>query len=111
LLAFYDVINHFEKHGHKVKSFRSDSEKIMKWGLVKQLLKGKSIQGQYLLPNTHYQNLVERYVQIITKAVSTIIHGQSLLKANIWSYALFHVIDCCNSTPNTKSNGNKNQMS
>lgn len=35
--ASKDVISYFEKHGHKVKSFRSDSEQMMKWGPVKQL--------------------------------------------------------------------------
>jgi hypothetical protein len=75
----------------------------MKWGPVKQLLENKGIQSEYSLPYAHYQNLVERYVQTITKAVSTIIHGQSLLKASLRYYALFYVVDCCNATPNTKT--------
>jgi hypothetical protein len=49
---------------------------------------------------------VERYVQTVVKAVSTIIHGQSLLKANLWDYALFYTVDHRNSTPNSKT-GNK----
>ena len=101
--ALEDVINHFQKYGHKVKSFRSDSEQIMKWGPVKQLLENKGIQSEYSLPYAHYQNLVERYVQTVTKAVSTIIHGQSLLKANLWNDTLFYVVDCRNATPNTKT--------
>ena len=52
---------------------------------------------------TYYQNLAERYVQTIVKAVSTNLHGQSLLKANLWDYALFYVISCKNSTPNSKT--------
>ena len=101
--ALEDVIHHFQQHGHTVKSFRSDSEQIMKWGPVKQLLENKGIQSEYSLPYAHYQNLVERYVQTITKAVSTIIHGQSLLKANLWNYAIFYVVDCRNVTTNTKT--------
>jgi hypothetical protein len=43
--------------------------------------------------------------------VSTIIHSQSLLKANLWNYALFHVVDCHNSTPNAKTgNQTPNQL-
>jgi hypothetical protein len=94
--ALQDTIAHFENFGHKVKAFRSDSEKIMKWGPVKQLLKCKGIQPQHSLPYAHYQNLVERYVQTIMKAVSTVIHTQSLLKAHLWDYALFYVVNCRN---------------
>jgi hypothetical protein len=42
-------------------------------------------------------------VQAITKAVSTVIHGQSLLKAHLWDYALFYVVNCRNSMPNSKT--------
>jgi hypothetical protein len=101
--ALEDVINHFQKYGPKIKFFSSDSEQIMKWGPVKQLLENKGIQSEYSLPYAHYQNLVERYVQTITKAVSTIVHGQSLLKAILWNYALFYVVNCHNATPNTKT--------
>jgi hypothetical protein len=75
----------------------------MKWGPVKQLLESKGIQPQHSLPYAHYQNLVERYIQTIVKAVSTVLHGQSLLKAHLWDYALFYVINCRNSTPNSKT--------
>jgi hypothetical protein len=101
--ALGNAISYFEDFGHKVKAFRSDSEQIMKWGPVKQLLESKGVQMQQSLPYAHYQNLVERYVQTIVKAVSTVLHGQSLLKANLWDHALFYVINCKNSTPNSKT--------
>jgi hypothetical protein len=101
--ALQDIIAYFENFGHKVEAFRSDSEQIMKWGPVKQLLESKGIQPQHSLPYAHYQNLVERYIQTIVKAVSTVLHGQSLLKAHLWDYALFYVINCRNSTPNSKT--------
>jgi hypothetical protein len=101
--AIQDIIAYFENFGHKVKAFWSDSEQIMKWGPLKQLLKSKGIQPQHSLPYAHYQNLVERYVQTIVKAVSTVLHGQSLLKAHLWDYALFYVVNCRNSTPNSKT--------
>jgi len=101
--ALQNIIAYFEDFGHKVKAFRSDSKKIMKWGPVKHLLKSKGIQPQHSLPYAHYQNLAERYVQTIVKAVSTVLHGQSLLKAYLWDYALFYVVNCKNSTPNSKT--------
>ena len=101
--ALENTISHFEDFGHKVKAFRSDSEQIMKWGPVKQVLESKGIQPQHSLPYAHYQNLAERYVQTIVKAVSTNLHGQSLLKANLWDYALFYAVNCKNSTPNSKT--------
>jgi len=101
--ALENTITHFEDFRHKVKAFRSDSEQIMKWGLVKQVLESKGIQPQHSLPYALYQNLAERYVQTIVKAVLTNLHGQSLLKANLWDYALFYVISCKNSTPNSKT--------
>jgi len=91
--ALEDVIDYFEGQGHKVKFFRSDSEQIMKWGPVKEFINKKGIKPQYSLPYAHYQNLVERYVQTVVKAVSTVIHGQSLLRAKLWVYALFYTID------------------
>ncbi len=59
VMASEDVINHFQKYGHKLKFFRTDSEQIMKWGPVKQPLENKGIQSEYSLPYVHYQNLVE----------------------------------------------------
>ncbi len=64
--ALENTISHFEDFGHKVKAFRSDSEQIVKWGPVKQVLESKGIQPQHSLPYAHYQNLVERYVQTIS---------------------------------------------
>ena len=96
-----NTITHFEDFRPKVKAFRSDSEQIMKWGPVKQVLESKEIQPQHSLPYAHYQNLAERYVQTIVEAVLTNLHGQSLLKANLWDYALFYVVNCKNSTPNS----------
>ena len=78
----------------------------MKWGPVKGFLGKMGIKPQYSLPYAHYQNLVERYVQTIVKAVSVTIHGQSFLKANLWDYALFHIVDRQNLMPNSKTGRN-----
>jgi hypothetical protein len=92
--ALDDVIKNFKNYGHQVKFFRSDSEQIIKWGPVRQLLQKEGIQHEFSLPYAHYQNFVERYVQTICKATSAVLHGQSLLKASLWNYALFYVVDC-----------------
>jgi hypothetical protein len=104
--ALGNVIDFFEENGHKVKFFRSDSEQIMKWGPVKEFLGKRGIKPQYSLPYAHYQNIVERYVQTIVKEVSVTIHGQSFLKANLWDYALFHIVDHQNLMPNSKTGRN-----
>jgi hypothetical protein len=70
---------------------------------VKQLLESRGIQPQHSLPYAHYQNLAERYVHTIVKAVSTNLHSQSLSKANLWDYALFYLVNCKNSTANSKT--------
>jgi hypothetical protein len=78
----------------------------MKWGPVIEFLGKRGIKPQYSLPYAHYQNLVERYVQTIVKAVSVTIHGQSFLKANLWDYALFYAVDRRNLMPNSKTGRN-----
>jgi hypothetical protein len=106
ITALGDVIDFFEENGHKVKFFRSDSERIMKWGPVKEFLGKRDIKPQYSLPFPHYQNLVERYVQTIVKAVSVTLHCQSFLKANLWDYALFYIVDHRNLMLNSKTGRN-----
>jgi D-mannonate dehydratase len=73
--ALENVIEFLNEQGHKVKSFIPDSQQIMKWGQVRQLLDKKGIQPQYSL-YAHYQNLLQRYVQAIMKAVSTVLHDR-----------------------------------
>ena len=60
--------------------------------------------GERIRPRAiHYQNFVERYVQTIIKFTSALLHGQDILQAKHWNWALFHAIDCRNRVPNTKS--------
>ena len=54
-------------------------------------------------PEAHYQNFVERYVQTINKFTSALLHGQDILQAKHWNWALFHAIDCRNRVPNMKT--------
>jgi len=97
----------FRGYGHQVKYFRSDSETIMRNGDVIRLLRDPiyNVKSEYSLPYAHYQNLVERHVQTVTKSVSTLLHGQAFLSAKFWDYALYYTIDHRNATPNTKTRG------
>ena len=48
---------------------------------------------------------MERHVQTIVKAVSTVMNVQILLNATFWDYGLFHTIMLKNHSPNSKTNG------
>ena len=99
------VYEDYASHGHKMLSFRSDSEQIMVVGDVAAFLASNGTDQQWSLPYQHYQNLVERHVQTISKAISTIILDQNLLGSSFWGYALQYIIWLKNCTPNTKPNG------
>jgi len=105
ITALSDVYEFYKKYGHKINIFRSDSENILVHGDVERFLSAQAVDQQYSLPYAHHQNLVERHVQTVTKAVSTAMHDQVLLGASFWDYALFHVINLKNNTPNIKTNG------
>jgi len=88
-----------------MKTFRSDSEKILVEGNVEEFLNNMNVEPEFSLPYNHHQNLVDRHVLTITKTVSAIIHDQVLLDASFWDYAIFHTVNLRNNTPNTKTNG------
>ena len=46
---------------------------------------------------------VRHYVQTINKFTSALLHGQDILQAKHWNWALFHAIDCRNRVPNVKT--------
>ena len=98
------VYDFYLAHGHKIMNFRSDSEEIMVHGAVEEYLASNGIIQQLSLPYEHHQNLVERHVQTVVKAVTAVMHDQVLLAAMFWDYALFHMILILNNTPNSKTN-------
>ena len=102
LEAFKQAIEHFKRWGHDVKAFRSDAETVLKDGKMGAYLKEKGIIHELSTPEAHYQNFVERYVQTINKFTSALLHGQDILQAKHWNWALFHAVDCRNRVPNTK---------
>jgi hypothetical protein len=62
--------------GHKIINFRSDSKEIMVHGSVEEYLASNGVIQQLSLPYEHPQNLVERHVQIVVKAVTAVMHDQ-----------------------------------
>ena len=51
--------------GFEVKGFRSDSENTMVYGGVQMFLISHHIDHSLSLPFAHFQNLVERHVQMV----------------------------------------------
>ena len=103
LEAFKQAVEHFKRWGHEVKAFRSDAETVLKDGKMGAYLRENGFVHELSTPEAHYQNFVERYVQTINKFTSALLHGQDILQAKHWNWALFHAIDCRNRVPNTKS--------
>jgi hypothetical protein len=81
ITSLKQVYDFYLVHGHKIINFRSDSEEIMVHGSVEEYLASNGVIQQLSLPYEHHQNLVERHVQIVGKAVTTVIHDQLLLAA------------------------------
>ena len=103
LEAFKQAIEHFRRWGHEVKAFRSD-------GKMGAYLKENKLIHEMSTPEAHYQNFVERYVQTINKFTSALLHGQDILQAKHWNWALFHAIDCRNRVPNVKTRPHSRRM-
>ena len=103
LEAFKQAVEHFKRWGHEVKAFRSDAETVLKDGKMGAYLRENGFVHELSTPEAHYQNFVERYVQTINKFTSALLHGQDILQAKHWNWALFHAIDCRNREPNERS--------
>ena len=105
ITALRTVYDFYLSHGHQMLGFRSDSENIMVYGDIPAFLDSKGVHQSHSLPYTHNQNLVERHVQTVTKMLSAMMHTQTLLDASWWDYALYHLIELKNNSPNKKTQG------
>ena len=85
-----------------VKAFRSDAQTVLKDGKMGAYLRENGFINEISTPEALYQNFVERYVQTITRFTSALLHGQDILQAKHWTWALFHAVDCRNRVPNVK---------
>ena len=101
--AFIQLVEHFKRWGHQIKAFRSDAETVLKDGKMGEYLNANGYIHELSTPEAHYQNFVERYVQTIGRFTAALLHGQDILSAKHWDWALFHAIDCRNRTPKTPS--------
>ena len=108
--ALEQVILFYKSQGHAPKIFRSDSEAVLADEKVLAVLAVHGMTKQRSGAYQHHQNSVERDVQTIVKQISTVLHGQNLLKAKFWDYVLFHVVEMHNRVPNT-STGNDTPQS
>jgi hypothetical protein len=102
LIALQKTVAWYRAKGRNPRVLRTDAERVLTMGEVKNWLNKESIESEHSLPEAHYQNFVERYVQTTVKGVSAMLHGQRFLKAENWDLALLHHIDCRNQCPNFK---------
>lgn len=102
LKSLQQAIQEMQKYGLTVKILRTDSETILKNGEVRDYLAEHAIMPELSTPYAHYQNLVERHVDMVTRGTAAMLHGQPFLRARHWDWAMFHSIACRNRTPNKK---------
>ena len=102
LQALQTAVQELKKHGRAVKILRTDSETILKNGDVGNFLADNGITPELSTPYAHYQNLVERHVDMVTRGTAAMLHGQPFLRARHWDWAMYHSVACRNRTPNTK---------
>ena len=100
--AFKQAVDIMRRWGHEVKAFRSDAETVLKDGKMGEYLRENKYIHELSTPEAHYQNFVERYVQTVGNFTSALLHGQDILQAKHWNWALFHAVDCRNRVPNVK---------
>ena len=105
LTSLKTVYDFYKNKGFTINTFRSDSEKIMIEGKVKEYLSNNNVYQQTSLPYQHYQNLSERHVQTIVRKVATSMLDKPFLNATFWNYSLFDSVFTWNNTPNTKTDG------
>jgi hypothetical protein len=98
--SFKDVIQFYRKWGHTPKILRADNDTVIQSRLMTDLLTEYKMEATYSTPYQHYQNPVEREVQTMQKAVSTMLHAQPWLQADMWHTAVAHWANVANHTPN-----------
>ena len=98
------IVNNFIiTNNFKIKFLQTDSENNLNSKLIDDYLSLKQIQHIISAPNQHYQNLVERHMQIIIKGTSTLLHSALFCQADLWKYALIHFCNLRNKLPNIKT--------
>jgi hypothetical protein len=101
-----EVIAFYKRHGHTVKSIRTDAGSVEK---SKDLKNWADLRKVNLLPASiehQEQNFVERDVQTIVKRVAAMLIDQDVVTAKYWSYALNSFIEAWNVTIKPVSNYN-----
>ena len=101
--AFKDVLSHFEHHKCAQASIlRTDSEAIFLSAEVTTFLNDRKMKLQTSAPDCHFQVSVERDMQTIFKALSTMLNSQPYLRYDMWPLALMEYIERKNRTPNKR---------
>ena len=94
------ALQFYVEEGWKPEVLRTDDEWVLKSEDVGSVLKEFRMIHQRSGPYHHYQNTVERDVQTLVKQCSTVLHGQTLLKACFWTMVIDHLVMIHNRSPN-----------
>jgi hypothetical protein len=100
------IVTELKYYERVLRIVRSDSEEIFNSQEVQLFLDGEGIRHQTSVPYEHYQNRVERAIQLDVRGISSILHAQKWLPANYWEYAAKHFIRVNRYVPNRRTGRN-----
>ena len=101
-----EILSWWEAYGWKVKIVRTDDESVLDSEESRKVMaKHGNVARQSSVPYQHHQNIVERHVQTLVKAIATLLHAALLLKPWMWTYACWWLMNTRNNTPNKLTNG------
>lgn len=101
--AFKEVLSHFAHyHCAPASILRTDSEAIFLSAEVNTFLTERNMKLQTSAPDCHFQVSVERDMQTVFKALSTMLNSNPYLRYDLWPLALHEYIERKNRTPNKR---------
>ena len=110
LYALNDVVKFFMARGHKCNVVRGDYYTSYRSAKVLGYLKETNLTYESSAPYQHWENGVEREIQTLTTYVSTILHDQILLRADMWAHAAEHYVSLHNSLPIGETHKSPNEI-
>mmetsp|Transcript_5126 Transcript_5126/g.7162 ORF Transcript_5126/g.7162 Transcript_5126/m.7162 type:complete len:656 (-) Transcript_5126:5864-7831(-) len=110
LYSLNDVVQFFKRKGHTCGVIRTDYYTSFRSAKVQEYLRDADLNFESSAPYQHWENGVEREIQTLTTYVSTILHDQLLLRADMWAHAVEHYVSLHNSLPTNEHNRSPNEI-
>ena len=108
--ALEQVVKYFQQYGHTVKVIRSDYSSIYLSEESTTWLTEHGIRMESSTPYQHWQNGVERDMQTMIKAVSTMLYTSTFTRKDLWGHALEHYVYVHGYIPNKRTRKSPNYM-